>query len=302
MNVGRDYRGEDVWRMNAGRDYRGEGDRADQRERSATAEALHAHIETELSPAGGQDAHAGGFSCASITLFLEVGMRHPQKARREALHQVQRFMDDNAVALGGVNQSRSRALLDDVIKSLAGSGATQSAAQAESRSRTDQKQGLREELRMHHMAPISAIARTKLADTPAITRFRLPVASTDDLALLDAAEGMAEAAAQYKSVFVDEMLPATFIEELRASAAAVRQAVGDRTTSRQRLRSATKATDNELVRGRSVVRILNSLVVKQLAKRTDLLAAWQQAKHPRAKGGVPRGTVSGATPEVAAAA
>jgi len=53
--------------------------------------------------------------------------------------------------------------------------------------------------------------------------------------------------------------------------------------------------EDELTRGYNVLRILNSLVVKQLAKQRDLLAAWQQAKHPRAKSGVPRGTARSAS-------
>lgn len=218
-------------------------------------------------------------------------MKQQQQSRRAALGAAQRFLTDRADALGTVPQSKAKGQLDEVLQQLDSHGAEQQRALAEVTSRTQEKSDRREALRLHHMQPIATIARAKLAETPAITDLRLPVASANDSTLVDAAHAMADAATPYQSVFEAEMLPNTFLDDLRSAASAVKQAVGDRGASRGRLRAATTGVENQLTRGNSVLRILNSLVVKQLAGRPELLAEWQQAKHPRAKSGVPRGTV-----------
>ena len=218
-------------------------------------------------------------------------MKQNQQSRRVALGAAQRFLTDHADALGSVPQSKAKGQLDLVLQQLDLHGADQQRAQAEVTSRTKEKSDQREALRLHHMQPIATIARAKLAETPAITDLRLPVASANDSTLVDAAHAMADAAAPYTQVFEAEMLPNTFLDDLRTAATAVKQAVGDRGASRGRLRAATKGVEDQLTRGNSVLRILNALVVKQLVGRPELLAEWQQAKHPRAKGGVPRGTV-----------
>jgi hypothetical protein len=221
----------------------------------------------------------------------EYVVKQHQQSRRGALSTVQRFLTDHADALGTVPQSKAKGQLDEVLQSLDQHGAEQQRALAEVTSRTQEKSDRREALRLHHMQPIATIARAKLAATPAITDLRLPVARADDSTLVDAARAMADAAAPYAPVFEAEMLPNTFLDDLRTAASAVRQAVSDRGASRGRLRAATKGVEDQLTRGYNVLRILNALVVKQLAGQSDLLAAWQQAKHPRAKSGVPRGTV-----------
>jgi hypothetical protein len=223
-------------------------------------------------------------------------VKQHQQSRRAALGAAQRFLTDHADVLGAVPQSKAKGQLDEVLQQLDLHGAEQQRAQAEVTSRTQEKSGLREALRLHHMQPIATIARAKLAATPAITDLRLPTANADDSTLVDAARAMADAAGPYQPVFEAEMLPNTFLDDLRAAATAVKQAVGNRGASRGRLRAATKGVEDQLTRGYNVLRILNALVVKQLAGQSDLLAAWQQAKHPRAKSGVPRGTVR--TPSV----
>src|SRR6266571_4073195 len=78
------------------------------------------------------------------------------------------------------------------------------------------------------MHPIAAIARANLAGTPQITKLKLGPKRLDDVLLVAAANGMAQAAALYTQVFLDHKLPPDFIAELQAASDAVQRAVATR--------------------------------------------------------------------------
>ena len=114
-------------------------------------------------------------------------MKGKQEARLSALHGIRKFMDDHADALGPVNQSASRAALDDVLTEIEQGAAAQDSAETNATSGTQEKNELRDELRQKHMAPIAAIARATLAHTPRIAKLRLPGARVSDRSLIAAA-------------------------------------------------------------------------------------------------------------------
>lgn len=221
-------------------------------------------------------------------------MHKVQQGRLDALHRIRSFMDANADAVGTVNQSSSRAALDDVLTRLEARASAQYGATVQATGGTQQKNELREDLRRHHMQPIAAIASATLAHTPFIAKLRLPNRKVNDSTLVAAGNAMADVAAQYANVFIEEQLPADFIEQLRASVEAVRQAAVARDAFQRNVTEATQAVDDELVRAKSVVKVLDSLVTRQIRDRTDLLAGWRRAKHAKAKGGVPQGTTTAA--------
>jgi hypothetical protein len=226
-------------------------------------------------------------------------MKHAQQARLEALHLMKAFMEENAAALGSVNKSTSRSSLDDVLASLDARAQEQDAAEVQAASLTRHKNVLREDLRLHHMQPVAAIARATLAHVPTIGSLRLPSDKVTDGTLINKGYSMVKVAAQYSDVFIGEQLPADFLAQLTASVDEVRKAVNQRGNFQVQVTSATEAVDNELARAHNVVKILNSLVIKQLKDRPDLLAGWRRAKHPKAKPGVPRGTTASAAPVIA---
>ena len=207
-------------------------------------------------------------------------MTGKQKAELDALHRMQVFVHQNSDALGTVMQAPSRTGLDDAVTALETQAGSQSAALVYATSQTTQKFSAREDLRLHHMNPIAAIARISLAGTPQIVHLRTPHKSIDDVRLVAAANGMAEAAALYTQVFIDQ---------LKAASAAVQTTVATRNKALQQVKTATQGVKDDTTNARNVVRVLSALVVKQLKGRTDLLAAWQMAKQINAKPGVPRG-------------
>lgn len=226
-------------------------------------------------------------------------MNRSQQARLDALHRIQSFLDENATTLGNVNKSSARAALNDVLTELEARAAAQGASEVQATSSTLLKRELRDDLRLHHMQPVAAIARATLAHTPFIAKLRLPKKNVNDSSLVAAGNTMADVAGQYSDVFVAEQLPADFAAQLRSSVDAVRNAAVVRDKFEVALRQSTQAVDDELIRAHNVVKVLDSLVVRQLKGRNDLLAGWRKAKHPKAKPGVPQG--SGAVPLTVAA-
>lgn len=218
-------------------------------------------------------------------------MQAKQQYELDALHRVKSFLDTNTGALGAVNGTPARASFDGVLTTLVDHVAVQDSAEKNATSRTKAKDVQREVLRLQHMQPIAAIARTRLADMPAIVDLRLPDRSVSDGRLVSAGHGMVKAATPYKQVFIDAMVPSDFLEALQSAADSLRQAVTARDMSRVELHQATTGVQNELVRARAVVRILNAFVVQALKDQPELLAGWVMAKRVVAKPGVPRGTV-----------
>jgi hypothetical protein len=229
-------------------------------------------------------------------------MKVSQQSRLDALHRVQAFLNENAIALANVNKSTSRTALDDVLTELEARASTQGAADLRAASATQLKQELRDDLRLHHMQPIAAIARATLAHTPYISKLRLPAKNVNDSTLVQAGNTMVEVAAQYSDVFISEQLPADFIAQLRLSVEAVRNAAVARDGFQVAVTQATRGVDDAMVRASNVIKVLNSLVVKQLKGQGDLLAGWRRAKHAKAKPGVPQGSGASATPPAPAPA
>lgn len=220
-------------------------------------------------------------------------MEIPQKSRLESLQRIQAFADHNAAALGPVNNSRTRRALDAIVPVLERHAADQHNAAVEAKSRTEIKQELRHDLRVHHMQPIAAIAKARLngvADTPLMAKLQLPSGKLDDKALVAAGHSMVDAAQQYVQVFVDEQLPSTFIDELLTATNALGKATADRDNSQVRVRVATAGLEKQFGRARDIVHVLNALVVKQLKGQDELIAGWKSAKRVRQKTGATRGT------------
>ena len=220
-------------------------------------------------------------------------MHFTQKSRLETAQRIQWFLDHNRPALGAVNQSRTRAALDALVPVLEAHAKDQHTAEVEAQSKTEVKAHLRDDLRVHHMQQIAAIARSRLAgiaDTPLMAKLQYPLRSLDDKGLVAAGQSMAEAAVPYRQVFLDEQLPADFIEQLQAATEAVRVATADRDGSQLKLRAATSGVAVQLQQASHVVRVLHTLVVRQLKGNIELLSAWNMAKRNRAKPGVSRAT------------
>jgi hypothetical protein len=205
-------------------------------------------------------------------------MNKSQQARLTALQRIQVFMGANAAALGSVSKSTSSTDLDTAVTGLVQYVAQQALAEKQAISSKLVKTAAREDLRLNHMQAIAAIAKKKLNTTPDIQALALPHKNTSDINLIGEGTAMATAAGLYTQVFLDQQLPADFIAQLQAAVQAVRDAVDAQSKAALAVNDATKSVKAQLTITSTDVKVLNSLVVKQLKGQTGLLGSWKNAK------------------------
>ena len=191
--------------------------------------------------------------------------------------------------------------LSEVIRQLSETGAEQDESSRQSRGEVARQRALRKSLWVHHLVPISRIARRMFGQPGMDVKFRLPRYSADNEALIDAATGMAEAAEAHAAAFVQQGLATDFVEQLRAATEQVSAAVGTRVQAAQRRSRADEAVATLLKRGRASVDMLDAVVSSRLESRPDLRAAWKAAKRLTEAGGGGALPAEPLAPEVKAA-
>jgi hypothetical protein len=217
-------------------------------------------------------------------------MNQSQQAQLDALRDAQRFLDSEPTALASVNRTLTRKALDDVITELETQGTLQVQSTTDALNGTTRKDELRVELREHHMQLLVEIARTKLAHSPLISRFRVPRVRASDTSLITAALAIVNAAELTPATFAGDLGP-DFAAQLRTRIDDFRDAVINRNHSQVSAKQATRSVKDALVTARGIVRILDCIVRRETKDSPALRVGWQAAKHVKAKGGVPQGTV-----------
>src|SRR5436305_4500417 len=141
----------------------------------------------------------------------------------------------------------------------------------------------REELESH-MARIAKIARALRGTVPGITVLSMPKGNVSTPGIVMAATAMTEKAEIYKDVLVESGMPADFIEQLTAAAAALKASIDGRGLARASRVAATTGVESEEALGRRTVQIIDALVTRQLRKDPSQLAEWKQLKRVTVKG------------------
>lgn len=208
-------------------------------------------------------------------------MRTKQGSTLQSLRAAQTFLDTHAERLGGIVRTGARKDLDDAIIELTSHASAQTGSFLQSKGSTQQAIALRKALLRDHMAPIARIAAANLPSTPAVKPLRMPRGRPTAEQLAAAAEGMGDAAAPFAATFTRAGLPEDFVARLKAAAAAMLDALGDRTQSRGQIKGATTGLKGKLSDGRKIVRVLDSFVQIALQDDPALLAEWNVVKRVR---------------------
>lgn len=194
------------------------------------------------------------------------------------LQRVQRFMDTNASALGTLNTSGYRRILDDVVSTLSDHAVNQATSKRVGSAETAKQRVLRNALKLNAMRPIAAVANAQLKQVPEFGALKMPAANTTSVRLIAAAGAMHSAAATYETTFVDAGLPGDFLDRLATAAGALNTSLTNRGNTAGTQVGATQGLKAETSRGREAVRVLDSLIEPQLAGNTVLLVQWNSAK------------------------
>ena len=150
------------------------------------------------------------------------------------------------------------------------------------------KRTVRKDLLDDHIRPIAAIARKSQLATADMVSLRVPHKRTSDSDLASKAIAIAGAAERYHDVFRAQQLGSDFGEKCRAKGNELIQAMLVRDRSVLRLKAATGDAASYTSLVRDAIRVLNVMLHKQLARRPDLLSAWDKCRRYGKKPGVKR--------------
>ncbi len=206
------------------------------------------------------------------------------------LQRVQRFMDANANALGTLNSSKYRKILDDAAASLSEHAVNQSASKRLGSGETAKQRVLQSALKVNHLRPIAAVAAAELKQIPEFLAFTMPPANGSSQQLIASAGGMAKAAALYVTTFTGSGLDPDFLVQLHAAADELNTSVANRGATKTIQNGATAGLDAEEAKGRKAVKVLNTLIEPKLAGDAVRLVQWQTAKRFAGKSTVVTGT------------
>jgi hypothetical protein len=134
---------------------------------------------------------------------------------------------------------------------------------------------------------------------PEFAALQMPKPAVKGQAFLASANGMADAATIHHDTLVAHGLPATFLDDFKASVTKLASSLSNRDTSRTKRVAATKGLAVEEQNGRMVLSILDALVQQAAGSNQSLLRAWQTARLIHRGRGSTGGT--GATPAQAPA-
>ncbi len=224
-------------------------------------------------------------------------MRNEQNAVLDSLIRVQNFLDAHTDVLTVVNAS-TRKQLDDVVTKLSSLSVEQESGNRDSIGETARQQAARLTLRRVHMAPIAELAKLKLRQVPEFAALRLPRANTTPRRTVAAAYAMADAATPHAATLIEAGLPAAFADNLRAAAATVLDSIAGRSEHLNRRGFATSGLAAEEKVGRSMLRVLNALVLGSVGDDPQMMSAWNGAKLVRQKSGKTSGSGTSGTPVV----
>ena len=204
-------------------------------------------------------------------------MKAKQSVLLETARNVQAFLDANTAVIGPTITT-ARQNLDDAVNQLAAMAVTQQSSKTASKGATSLQAKLRVSLRNNFMKPVATVAKLFAADVPEINALTVPKKQLSSAALVAAAYAMADAAQKYNDTFTKNGLPDDFIAQLRTAADAVTTAITGRQTHVASTAGATSGLSQQESRVRSLLKLINALVVPKLGTNTVLLGQWKVAR------------------------
>jgi hypothetical protein len=204
-------------------------------------------------------------------------MRDTQNAVFGALQRGEHFLDENGVALSGVDFTAARKRLDEVLTSFSTHALDQDVGDRGAKGETAKQRQLRLKLRVEQMEPIAIIARRNLRSVPEFKSLQMPKQSVRGQAFNVSARGMADAATIHKDTLVAHGLPSTFLDDLKAGVDKLETSMSEREKSRTQRVGATKGLTVEEKNGQTVLSVLDALVQQALGGDNEALLRKRQS-------------------------
>jgi len=205
-------------------------------------------------------------------------MQQGQNTILDALRRAQRFLDENAALLTGVDFIAARWRLDEIVKSFAAHAFDQNVGDRGAKGENEKQRQLRSMLRYEQMKPIAVIARRSMRLVPEFTALQMPKSTARGEDFLWAGRGMLDAAAVHRDTLVAHGMPATFLDDFRAGLASLALSMNEQKQHRAKRMAATNSLAFEAKHGRTVLSVLDALVHQASRNNESLLRSWQAAR------------------------
>jgi hypothetical protein len=228
-------------------------------------------------------------------------MKQHQQSKYDALRRVQDYLDQHAEVVGTLNSSEGRKQLDASLVRLTTLLNEQGSAGLVMSGQASRARSLSTDLKVRHMRPIAAFARTRLRGVPDFAALTRPDSSLQGKALVHAARAMATAAAPYADALTKGGFPADTVAQLGTAATAMSEALVERANTKVGRVGATKGITESLRAGIEAVAMLHAVISKQFAADPTFLAGWHSARRVTAKPGAARGKAARTAAAAAAA-
>ena len=202
-------------------------------------------------------------------------MDRKQSAVLDALEQSQAFLDRNAALLQSVNATDTRKALDDVIVRLKSMTDDQSLHARVMIAAGAKQMATKRVLLEHSMRAVVTVARANLPAAPELAGLATAAAGrVSNKTLITAANSMAQFATQHVDVF-GGALGAGFLAALQSATTGFQDAVSQAKSARAQRTAATTGIDDQVSRGRAVLKVLDHIVKPALGGNVQLLQEWQ---------------------------
>jgi hypothetical protein len=212
-------------------------------------------------------------------------MKTSESLVRDALVNIQHFLDANSVALGPVNTSGARQDLDGAAAALSGHAVSQGEHTTASTGETRKERSIRVSIRRQYLRPIAQVAATRSADVPQLGTLRLPHGKLVGANFVDAANIVANNAEPYVAVLVAAGLKPDFLIGLRGKLQELEASRGGRVGHAQVRKSSTIALGVAARKGRKAIKALDGVIEQQIPDNAQLLAEWKSVKRVAKKPG-----------------
>lgn len=203
-----------------------------------------------------------------------------QKQVIESFVRVRTFLEEHP-ATGVLSYRGAQETLVEVLDRVWGYAGTQISGRVLSRAELRHQRLLMKRLRDRHMRPMVTIARAQIephSDVRLPVAFRMPKVRIGVTKMLQACDGMMEAARPFEAVLIEHGLPADFLARFKVARDELDRTFAIRATLTGSHIAARKGLQVELRRGRLAVDRLDAVVRVAFEGDEERLAAWRAMK------------------------
>ena len=191
---------------------------------------------------------------------------------------VGQFVDAHPDIAAAVNPTVGREQLNAAITALQDAATEQGAAKRDRHGEAQYRATLEDTLLSRYMTPIGKFARAQLRGVPNFAALTPATSHLPGPALVNAARGMAKAAAPFTSRMEGANFKPGFLQELAQATEAVHQALLTTANGNRRRTGATQSVQMALQTGRAAVQAIDSIVTHLIHGNASLEAEWRSAK------------------------